>query len=124
MKRIILLPIALTVICSENGYAFDKNGKRKWFGELSCGSYLDVYSRMAFQGTNTYSSYPDGREVADWIEGFITDFNQFVDNGKANILGNMSINDARKWLASWCRDNPSKTLDLGIRSLAKSLSKN
>jgi len=30
MKRIILIAIALTVICSENGYARDKNKKNRF----------------------------------------------------------------------------------------------
>ena len=34
-----------------------------------------------------------------------------------NILGSMSTNDARRWIASWCRDNPSKDMDDGIKAL-------
>jgi hypothetical protein len=129
MKRIILIAIALTVICSGNGYAFDKTGLIIYYGSHKCNAYLDAYSRTTFVGTNSYGGPRDFAEMSGWIDGYMTAINSTIDNGKSTILANqngaeMSLNDAYKWLASWCRDNPSKGLSSGIFALANSRSKN
>ena len=129
MKRIILFAIALTVIFSGNGYAYDKNKRMIFYGLHQCNAYLDAYYRTTFAGTSSSKGPREFLEMSGWIDGYMTAINSAIDNGKKTILADqngvvMNINDAYKWLASWCRDNPSKSLSKGIIALANSRSKN
>ena len=55
--------------------------------------------------------------ASGWINGYISEYNGWVDNGKSDIVAGMGTNDTYRWLASWCRDNPSKGLFDAIQSL-------
>jgi hypothetical protein len=123
MKRIILIAIALAVIGSENGYAGDKM-EFDIIGLYTCSEYLEGYSRTTLHGDTGYSG-PEN-PYNSWIAGYLSGFNIYVRNanGKRSILGNMTINEAYKWVASWCRDNPSRELVFGVGALIKTLSKN
>ena len=56
-----------------------------------------------------------------WLNGFLTAYNVYVDNGKRSVLGKMALTDAYKWVAVWCRDNPSKSLNFAAGKLIKHL---
>jgi hypothetical protein len=108
MKRIFLIAIALTVICSENGYARNNIGFASSYGDGSCSEYLDAYSRTTLEGPSTFIAGSKFHQYAGWILGYISAFNNWVENGKQDVLGNMTHNDTYKWLASWCRDRMSE----------------
>ena len=58
MKRIILIAIALTVICSENGYARDKDGIHRAHDSPTCREFLEQYATVKFKGSdNIWASY-------------------------------------------------------------------
>ena len=61
--------------------------------------------------------------VFGWIEGYLTAYNAHFDNGKKSILGSMTLNDTRRWIAAWCRDNPSKDVMVGIEVLIRKLNR-
>jgi len=56
-------------------------------------------------------------EAVGFIDGFISAYNAYTSNGKQDVLAGMSFNDSYKWIASWCRDNPSKAVNDGIEAL-------
>ncbi len=124
MKRfqhaLVLSVIAL--VLSGAAHAKDKDGFYVTVDTLSCGKYLDAFSRA----TLTDSGY-DGPYQAwsafGFINGYISAHNRYVPNGKENILGSMSTNGARRWIASWCRDNPSKDMLDGLSALIVKLGK-
>jgi len=95
------------LLSSADGWAKDKNGRFTEFSR-SCGYYLDAYSRSTLIGDRGQKGPNEAYWVAGWIGGYLSAYNQFRDNGKQNILGGMTANDVRRWIAAWCRDNPSK----------------
>ena len=105
MKRIILIAIALTVIFTDNGYAFDKKGSYEFHADTKCSEFLDAYSKTTFEGKSTFGGSHDYQMYTRWISGHISAYNMYINNGKSDVLGNMTLNNVDKWLASWCRDN-------------------
>jgi hypothetical protein len=58
-----------------------------------------------------------------FVNGYLSAYNAWAENGIKNILGSMSPNDAYRWLVSWCRDMPSTRVDDGLFALVTKLSK-
>ena len=118
MTRLIIAALVVVSIVgtTSTSFAKAKNGDARIEGDLSCGEYLDAHSR-----TNLNSGGFNGPHKAwgayYWISGFMTAYNAVANNGKESVLGSMGINDARSWVASWCRENPSKTLYDGTKAL-------
>jgi hypothetical protein len=107
MTRLII-PIIVALLVS--GPAWGKSYTT--YANVSCGKYLGAYSSMKLTGDMGLVGSPKSVEFAGYISGYITAYNQFGDNEKGNVLGPMSMNDAHRWIASWCRDYPQfKLLD-------------
>ena len=122
MARFGVLIFALVVVFSSaEGWAKDKNGGYAAHGNLSCGYYLDVYSKTTLKGDGYLEGPREAWGVFGWINGYLTAYNRFNNNGKKSILGSMSMNDARRWIAAWCRDNPSKDIDDAVSALTDKL---
>nr|ADI23596.1 hypothetical protein [uncultured nuHF2 cluster bacterium HF0770_42C12] len=121
MKRITLIAIALTVICSGNGYAYDKRDGN--FGTVynvpTCRQFLKAYASVTFQGPKGFTASYDFLEYDNWVFGYISAFNVLVDNLQADRLKTlkMTSNDTRRWLGAWCRDNMSGNVQQGISVL-------
>jgi len=106
----------IALVLSGAAYARDKDGNYTVIGNKSCGYYLDGYSKATLTDTG-FKGVFESSLVFGFISGYLTAYNTTVPNGKQNILGSMSINDARRWIASWCWDNPSKDMDDGTQAL-------
>ena len=111
------------VFSSADGWADDKNGRFTSYDSRSCGYYLDAYSRTTLTGDTAQEGNHQAWGVFGWIDGYLTAYNAHVANGKESILGSMTINDARRWIAAWCRDNPSKDVMVGIEVLIRKLNR-
>ena len=108
MARFSVLIFALALVFSSaDGWAYDKNGHFSSYGKESCGYYLDAYSRSTLTGGSTQGPH-EAWYVFGWIQGHLSTYNELTNNGKESILGSMTTNDAMRWIAAWCRDNPSK----------------
>lgn len=125
MTRLIIPALVALVIAGTagSGYAVDKDGNYSTADPISCGDYLDAYSKATLTGKSEYKGPHGTWKAFARISGYLTAYNRYVPNGKANIIGSMSLNNGRKWIASWCRDNPSKDLEDGIVSLISKLEK-
>ena len=123
MARFSVLIFALALasaVSSADGWAHDKYLGFTTYANETCGYYLDAYSRTTLRG-NTYSGPAEAWLVIGWIGGYLTAYNEFNANGKKSILGGMSQNDARRWIAAWCRDNPSKDVLDAVSALTGKL---
>ena len=108
---LIVLSIAGT---AESGWAADKDGKFTFMGAITCGEYLDAYSKSTLTGDSTYKGPSEFWEATGFINGYIASYNAYTPNGKPDVLAGMSNNDTYRWIASWCRDNPSKYVLDGV----------
>ncbi len=111
----------MLVLSSADGWARDKNGTFSTHNNRSCGYYLDLYSRTTLRGDRTLNGPYAAWAVFAWINGYLTAYNEHVANGKKTILGSMTLNDVRRWMAVWCRDNPSKDIDYAVSALTSKL---
>lgn len=123
MTRIIIATlIALSFVGTAQ--AKDKEGTFGHYGIPTCGEYLDAYSKSTLSSSaSAFVGQYEMWNITGWINGYLTAYNQFVNNGKADILDSMTMNDTRRWIASWCRDNPSKIVLYGLVQLTTNLNK-
>ena len=108
MKRNILIAIVLTVTFADNGYAYDKKGSYEIHADTKCSEFLGAYSKTTFEGKSTFRGSHDYHMYTRWISGHISAHNMYINNGRSDVLDNMTLNNVDKWLASWCRDNMTK----------------
>ena len=108
------------LLSSADGWAYDKNGN---FIESSksCGYYLDAYSRTTLVGRRDFKGPWQAHRVSGWVTGYLTAYNELSNNGKKDILGGMTPNDTMRWIAAWCRDNPSKDTHDAVSALTDKL---
>jgi len=119
-RFIIPILVALAIVgTAESGWAADKDGGYSIRGPTTCGEYLDAYSKSTLTGDSTYKGQYEFWKATGWISGYITSYNAYTPNGKPDVLAGMSNNDTYRWIASWCRDNPSKYVDHGVRVLIR-----
>ena len=121
MKRIILAALVGALV-SGPAVAVDETGSyyRLGMGSEKCAKYLGAY------GTSELKHTPDGQFSFNnrfgiwigWIHGYATRVNM-TTKGRANIYDMDSIGIAA-WLASWCRDNPSKDLTEAMNAFTQS----
>ena len=97
----------------------DKDGGYSIRGPTTCGEYLDAYSKSTLTGDSTYKGQYEFWNATGFINGYISSYNAYTSNGKTDVLAGMSNNDTYRWIASWCRDNPSKYVDHGVRVLIR-----
>jgi hypothetical protein len=123
MTRIIIAALlALTIAgTASKGQSKDKDYNFTDYGLYSCGAFLGAYSKTTLLENGKYKGPYEYWRLDGWIDGYLTGYNEFANNGKSSILGSMSYNDARRWLASWCRDNPSKGLWDSLNALTNKL---
>ena len=118
MARFGVMIFALALLLSSaDGWAKDKNGIVTTYGNKSCGYYLDAYSRSELTGDRTIKGTHAAYRVFGWINGYLTAYNKLSNNGKEDILGGMTSNDVKRWMAAWCRDNPSKDTEDAVSAL-------
>lgn len=125
-RTIIAMLLAPTISGSAHAYKKGEGSTGKEFYApmtITCEYFIDTHSRTELTGERDMSGPSDAHLLMGYISGYITAYNQFTDNNKTNILGSMTLNDTFRWLASWCRDNPSKTFFGGFDGLTGSLEK-
>ena len=102
-------------------HARDADGIYTVLGNISCGKYLDAYSRSTLDDDG-YKGPHEFWEAVGWINGYISSYNEWTANGQKDIVVGLSLNDVRRWVASWCRDNPSESLAKATEALLLSRS--
>jgi hypothetical protein len=110
MTRIIIAPLVGLVLLTsvEDGYAYDAKGGT-YIGAPSCSEYLDGYSKTELNDDGYKGPHEAWRNFG-FINGALTVYNANTDNGINNIIEGMELNDVRRWIASWCRDNQQNDL--------------
>lgn len=111
MRYFVSVLCALMIVgATQFGHTRDADGTYTIIGDDSCGEYLDAHSRATLDDDGYKGPHKFWR-VAGWITGYITGYNRWAANGKKNITAGLSRSDVYRWIASWCRDNPSKDLN-------------
>ena len=103
-----------------NVEAKDANGQYIAWGPVACSMYIDAYSQTTLTRSRNWEGPMVTGQIFGWINGYISAYNIFVQNGKQDSLPYMTYNDARRWIVSWCQDNPSEQLSDAISSLIRS----
>ena len=119
MKQ-LLMAVLVGLVISGSAWAKDKNGEYITKAVPTCGEYLDAYGKTTLN-TEGYSGPHEAFKVFGWMNGYITAYNRQTPNGLSGVLGTMPLNDARRWMASWCRDNPASDLDDALYALFSAL---
>ena len=117
MIRIIIAALVALVV---SGPAWGKNNSDKWDnyypGYQKCTEYLADYAKAETKETQTDITYPTDAALAlGWMMGYVSGINENV-NGKKDFF-DMSFSEIASWVASWCRDNPRKTIHKGMDAL-------
>ena len=94
---------------------------------IKCSEYLDAYASAKLDGLESYKGKPNAWRAFGYIDGYVSAYNFHMRNGIANILSELSgndnvrddirMNDARRWIASYCRDNTFVDLSDAIDAL-------
>jgi hypothetical protein len=98
----------------------NKEGQFTVYGGHSCEEYLDAYANATLTGTNGFNGKHNWWQIDGWIDGYLTAYNQLKKNLQRDVIVKMSPNASRRWMASWCRDNPSDTFLNAIFRLIRS----
>jgi hypothetical protein len=116
MRLAILSAILVFGIAGE-ALAYDAKGQGAIVSPLPCSYYLDAYSKTTLTGQDESHGPYEWWAAKGWIAGYLSGYNMNVDNGKSDIVAGISYNDTYRWVASWCRDNPSKSLFDAVNAL-------
>ena len=122
MRRILMMALVGLVV-SGPALGRDASNRADLLSYESCAEYLEGYSQATLKGDNGWRGTAKSFGSFGWISGFLSAYNVYKENGKRNILTPMTLNDAFRWLASWCRDNPSSNSSIGLSSLIEKLDK-
>jgi len=122
MKTVIvgLLMVVLFIGFTE---AKDKNGGWVGRGGDTCTVYLDAYSRSTLKGESGYKGPYIAWNTFGWLNGFFSGYNLAKPNNIEDVIEAMTNNDVRRWVASWCRDNPSSSVDDAVVALLNKILK-
>lgn len=115
--RFIILAAILAFGLAGEARAYDATGVGSTKDPTTCSTYLDAYSKTTLTGDASFEGPHAFFKAHGWINGVISGYNHSADNGKQDIVAGMSYNDTSRWVASWCRDNPSKGLDDAVFAL-------
>jgi hypothetical protein len=112
--RQIFMMVLVGLVISGPVRGADASGGYTLVSVPTCGEYLGSYSDATLKDAFAYTGGHKAWRDFGWIDGYITATNKYINNGKKNILDSISVNDTRRWLASWCRDNPSGNIGRGL----------
>ena len=121
MKRLIIAAL-LVAGFSGTAQAFDAEGIYVAYATeiYTCSDYIDIYARTTLTDRNDAEAPSRGHQHYAYALGYLTAYNRYTPNKKQNIAGGDTINDIRRWLGSWCRDNSSQTLDNALNAYIRS----
>ena len=118
LTLIIPALVALVIVgAAGSGDAYDARGGA-YLNPPSCSEYLDAYSKTELT-VKGFKGPHEAWEVFGFINGAMSVYNANTDNGINNIIEGMTTNDARRWMASWCRDNQQENLVDAISALIR-----
>ena len=125
MTRLIIpliVALVVAVIAPRNVAAISFGASRIIF---NCTDYLDAYAKSTLTGKSDFKGHHEVWEAFGYIDGYITGVHTTVPNSSVDndVLQQMSRNDVRRWVASWCRDNPSRQLYESLAELIESKEK-
>lgn len=97
----------MTLALCREGMAADKEGTFiiLYPGGRECINFLDDYAKS------------EAALGIGWIFGYLTAINK-TRYGKDNYFSDLEWEDIPAWIASWCRDNPTKDLYDATNALA------
>ena len=123
MIRLLLAAIIFLFLYGE-GMAADENGNFPVFtpGNEKCTDFLNDYAKSTMDIIeNEDSTYiKNTSDIAlevGWIYGYLTAINK-TRLGKEDFFSDLGLLDTLGWIASWCRDNPTKSLYDATNSFA------
>ena len=126
MRKVIIAVVLVGVLVSGAAWGKDEAGRYYIFGAggEKCAKYLGDYStsELKREPNEEFTYSPKFGIWIGWIHGYATRVNKTI-KGRANIYDMDSV-DIAAWLASWCRDNPSKELTRTMHALTESRLKN
>ncbi|MGB0683893.1 MAG: hypothetical protein ACPGOV_14365 [Magnetovibrionaceae bacterium] len=105
-------------ICTPAG-AKDQAGAYLVHGKTTCTAYLDAYSKAVLTGEEDFDGPKETLAAFSWIDGYLTAYNAAVRNGRFSLLGNMTLNQAREWVANWCQSNSKGKLSSAVKALTR-----
>ena len=119
MRRLLIAALVAAGIAGtpSEGNAKDAKGAYMAPGNITCGEYLDAYSRSTLTGGADYRGPQIFWFAVGFINGFVSGANALLENGKKNVLAAVPADDPYRWVASWCRDNPSRSLVNAVNNL-------
>ena len=116
MKRLLMVGLVGLVI-SGPAWGYEKDGDFTSLGKPECEKYLGAYGNITFTAEGKITGPHEAFVFVSWMAGYTTAYNKYVDNGKANILDSVASNDVLRWIASWCRDNPTQDVRDALEAL-------
>ena len=121
MTRLII-PFLVALLVSGPAWGKDKAGRFHVFGEgiKKCTEYLGAYgaSDLEALGETRITTSKELGTYLGWIQGYTFRANE-TELGATNIYG-MNTIEMAGWLASWCRDNPSKMILDAVSAITES----
>jgi hypothetical protein len=109
MKK-VLLALALFVFCSP-AYSYDDKGYAGGY-DIECDKVIEAHTRFTPDESSFSGSYRT-HEVMGYIAGYITAKNTWKA-GKEDWFKKTNPKVILPWVASYCRSNPSHTLDKAL----------
>ena len=119
MKHFLMMLLVGSLFSGE-AVGANKEGGFAVYGSHTCGEYSDAYANATLTGKNGFKGRHNWWQIDGWIDGYLTAYNQLKKNMIRDVIVEMSANDSRRWMASWCRDNPSDMFLNAIDRLIKS----
>ena len=122
MKHALAVLLIVVALCAGPAAAKDTIGKFQihGVGNSSCPEFLGEYARSRLEANNEgkLTAAPEFGNWLSWFEGYTTRTNETAKN-TSNAYG-MKVIDMVKWVASWCRDNPSRSYVDAVSALTSS----
>jgi hypothetical protein len=101
---------------------------------ISCPGYLlgstpahaQTYVSLGYGGVSCAdwdSRKPlEAKAYEAWMLGYITSYNAFVFRGP-NVVAGTEVDDLRKWIDAYCKQNPQENFDTVVRLLIEDFAK-
>lgn len=116
VRHLIIFVLLLACVTPE-AQAADTDGRAYIRDEPNCQQYLDAYARAKLLDGGGIVGPVATAHIFGWVIGYISGFNSIADIDETDIAHGLSSNDIHRWLASWCRDNPTEDTSDAINHL-------
>ena len=103
---------ALNVHAVDNQQTYTTHG----LGTESCERFIAAADLRKFD--NNWSNW---NRFSDWLNGYVTAYNRFVENGRKDIARNTDHDGRMSYIESFCRKNPAKDFSDASQALIEKL---